>query len=227
MRFYLQEPQHYIHILRAFRPQIFPRILGLFARVFGLATDEMLLRFRAQGSTGLGVALAEGVAALDRLGHYCFTGSPQVLMSSVLKPLRTMDSLQRGGWPFIDPGILDLRHGEGTLDVAKWPRAKDGRPIFMHVASLAFHYGPEIAASRHSLVWFRDLGGKSITGPASATRFLEDLFRDLWIPQMVAFVSHQLRRRASGDRESPLQLLQEQRCLVEKWSRSPHPFSWR
>ena len=227
MWFYLQEPQHYIHILRAFRPQVFPQILGSFARVFGLATDEMLVRFRAQGSTGLGIALAEGVAALDRLGHYCFTGSPQVLMSSVLKPLRTMDSLQRGSWPFIDPGILDLRQGEGTLDIAKWPRAKDGRPIFMHVASLAFHYGPEIAASRHSLVWFRDLGGKSISGPASATRFLEDLFRDLWIPQMVAFISHQLRRHASKDQDLSLQLLQEQRSLIETWTRSPHPFSWR
>jgi hypothetical protein len=227
MRFYLQETPHYIHILRAFRPQIFPQVLGSFARVFELATDEMLLRYRAQGSTGLGLALAEGVAALDRLGHYCFTGSPQVLMSSVLKPLGTMDSLQRGGWPFLDPDLLDLRQGEGTLDVAKWPRGKDGRPVFMHVASLAFHYGPEIAASRHSLVWFRDLGGKSINGPASATRFLEELFCDLWIPQMVAFVSHQLRRRASQDQALPLQVLQEQRSLIEAWACSPAPFSWR
>ncbi|KAF2664817.1 hypothetical protein BT63DRAFT_418151 [Microthyrium microscopicum] len=205
---------------------VFPQILGSFACVFGLATNEMLVRFRAQGSTGLGIALAEGVAALDRLGHYCFTGSPLVLMSSVLKPLQTMDSLQRGGWPFIDPGILDLRQGEGTLDIANWPRAKDGRPIFMHVASLAFHYGPEIAESRHSLVWFRDLGGKSISGPASATRFLEDLFRDLWIPQMVEFISHQLRRHASRDQDLSLQLLQEQRTLIETWSHSPHPFTW-
>ena len=52
----------------------------------------------------------------------------------------------------------------------------------MHIASLTFHYRPEVAASRHSLVWFRDLGVKSIVGPARATRFLKDLFRDLWIP---------------------------------------------
>jgi hypothetical protein len=227
MRFYLQEPQHYTHLLRCFRPKVFPQILGSFARVFELAMDEMLARFRAQGSKGLGVALAEGVAALDRLGHYCFTGSTKVLMSSILKPLRTMDSLRRGAWPYLDPGMLDLRHGEGTMDILQWPRDKDGRPIFMHIASLSYHYGPEVAASRHSLVWFRDLGGKSISGPPGATRFLQDLFRDLWIPQMVAFVSHQLRRRASGDQESNSQLLQEQRSIVETWSRSPHPFSWR
>lgn len=84
MRFYLQEPEHYIHILRCFRPAIFPRILGAFAQMFEVATDEMLFRFCAQQSAGLGVALSEGVAALDRLGNYCFTGSPHVLMSSIM-----------------------------------------------------------------------------------------------------------------------------------------------
>jgi hypothetical protein len=225
MRFYLQETQHYTPLLRCFRPTVFPQILGSFARVFELAIDEMLVRFRAQGSKGLGLALAEGVAAFDRLGHYCFTGSSKALISSVLKPLKTMDSLRRGAWPFLDPQMLDLRHGEGTMDVLQWPRARDGRPIFMHVASLAYHYGPEVAASRHSLVWFRDLGGKSIGGPAGATRFLEDVFRDLWIPQMVAFVCHQLRRRMS--KSSDPELLQSQRSLLEAWSQSKHPFSWR
>jgi hypothetical protein len=89
MRFYLQETQHYTHLLRCFRPTVFPQILGSFARVFDLALGEMLRRFRAQGSQGLGVALSEGVAALDRLGHYCFTGSSKALASSVLGPLKT------------------------------------------------------------------------------------------------------------------------------------------
>ncbi|KFZ17533.1 hypothetical protein V502_04544 [Pseudogymnoascus sp. VKM F-4520 (FW-2644)] len=74
-----------------------------------------------------------------------------------------------------------------------WPRAKDGRPVFMHVASLLYHYGPKVAASWHSMLWFCNLGGKLVAGPAGATRFLEDVFCNLWIPQMVAFVSHQLR----------------------------------
>jgi hypothetical protein len=225
MRFYLQETQHYTPLLRCFRPNIFPRILGSFARVFELAIDEMLVRFRAQGSNGLGLALSEGVAALDRLGHYCFTGSLKALIGSVLKPLKTMDILRRGAWPFIDPQMLDLRHGEGSMDIQQWPRAKDGRPIFMHVASLSHHYGPEVAASRHSLAWFRDLGGKTIGGPADATRFLKDLFRDLWIPQMVAFVRHQLRRRMG--KASSAALWQSQRSLIDNWAGSSHPFSWR
>jgi len=234
MRFYLQETPHYTKLLRCFRPTVFPQILGSFARVFDLAISEILKRFRAQGSEGLGMALSEGVAALDRLGHYCFTGTPIVLMSSVLGPLKTMESLQKGGWPYIDPQLLDLRLGEGSLDVMRWPRARDGRPIFMHTASLGFHYGPEVAASRHSLVWFRDLGGKSINGPAGATRFLAELFRDLWIPQMVAYISHQLRRRLgldSGRDEDALpdelEVKQQRRALVDTWEKSRNPFSWR
>ena len=50
MRSYLQETSHYTHLLRYFQPMVFPQILGSFARVFELALDEMLRRFRAHGS---------------------------------------------------------------------------------------------------------------------------------------------------------------------------------
>lgn len=234
MRFYLQETSHYTHLLRCFRPTVFPQILGSFARVFELGLEEMLRRFRAQGSQGLGVALSEGVAALDRLGHYCFTGSSKALASSVLGPLKTMESLKKGAWPYLDPQLLDLRQGEGRLDGMRWPRTKKGRPIFLHVASLSFHYGPEVGASRHSLIWFRDLGAKSIGGPEGAGQFLEEVFRDLWQPEMVAFVSHQVRRQVGqgGDAvdsevaRGGLERRQRQRTLVETWKKSEHPFSW-
>ena len=232
MRFYLQETLHYTPLLQCFQPMVFLQILGSFAQVFELAIGKMLKRFRAQGSQGLGIALAEGVAALDRLGNYCFTGMSKALPSSVLGQLKTMESLKKGAWPYLDPQLLDLRYGEGCLDVIRWPRAKDGRPIFMHVASLCFHYGPKVAASQHNLVWFRDLGGKSIGGPSSAGRFLGELFRDLWIPQMAAFVSHQLRRRLgqrNGNEEDTtpdkLEQQQQQRALIETWENLEHPFS--
>ncbi|KAL5348503.1 hypothetical protein ACLOAV_005919 [Pseudogymnoascus australis] len=50
MQFYLQETSHYTHLLRCFQPTVFPQILGSFAQVFELGLDEMLRRFRAQGS---------------------------------------------------------------------------------------------------------------------------------------------------------------------------------
>jgi hypothetical protein len=233
MRFYLQEAERYTPFLRRFQPTVFPQILGSFARVFDAAMVEMLRRYRAQGSKGLGFALAEGVAALDRLGHYCFTGMPKVLVRSVLGPLHTLESLKKGAWPYLDPELLDLRSGEGHLDVVRWPRAADGRPIFMHVAALHFHYGAEVAASQHSLLWFRDLGGRSITGPLSAARFLAGVFRDLWIPQMVAYISRQVLPRLGAeagleDEVATDVLAQEQqrRARLEAWAKEPRPFSW-
>jgi hypothetical protein len=105
------------------------------------------------------------------------------------------------------------------------------------VASLSFHYGPELGASRHSLIWFRDLGAKSIGGPEGPGQFLDEVFRDLW--QMVEFVSHQARRQVGqgggygdGDmvdsdvaRGGP-ERGQQQRALVERWTKPEHPFSW-
>jgi len=179
MRFYMKEAQRYTYVLQCFRPAIFPKILSSFARLFELAMEEMQRRYKTQGSKGLGVGLAEGVAALDRLRHYCFTGSLKALMPSVLRPLQTIDSIEKGGWPYISARMLDLHETDGSIDVIRWPRSKDGRPIFMHVASLAFHYGLEVAANRHSLLWFRDLRAQSIRGPSGAVRFLEDLFLGL------------------------------------------------
>ncbi|HEY2296077.1 MAG TPA: hypothetical protein VGM86_35710 [Thermoanaerobaculia bacterium] len=239
MRFYLRDSKVYAPLMRRFRPEVFPGILAAYARVFDLAMQEMLKRFQAQGSKGLGVALAEGVAALDRLGHYCFTGSPQVLMRSVLGPLKTMESLAQCGWPYLDPQLLDIRQGEGLLNIARWPRAADGRPIFMHIASLGFHYGAAVAASRQSVLWFRDLGGRSIGGSLTVTAFLEELFRELWVPQMVAFVRFQVLRRLStaptdemllsgalDDVEDDMGRRQQQRDTVEAWAKADHPFAW-
>ena len=105
----------------------------------------------------------------------------------------------------------------------------------MHVASIAFHYGPKVAASRHSNVWFKELGGMLIRGPSGAAKFLEDLFHDLWIPQTVAFVDHQfnraLRQGSRGEdygnkTKEELQLLEHQQTLIRRWSQSDHPFSW-
>jgi hypothetical protein len=122
--------------------------------------------------------------------------------------------------------MLDLREKDGVIDVMRWPRNKDGRPIFMHVAALAFHYGPEVAASRHSLLWFRDLGAHSIRGPSGAVKFLDDLFQSLWIPQMTAFTSQQLQRRlgrrngTTSSREM-LETLQQQRLITRRSTLSP------
>ena len=115
MRLYPQETPHCTHLLCCSRPTVFPQILGSFARVFELALGEMLRRFRAQGSQGLGIALS-GVAALNRLGHYCFTGASKALVGLVLGPFKTNGEPTEGGMTLSCPQLLDLRQGEGRLN---------------------------------------------------------------------------------------------------------------
>ncbi|KAH8723300.1 hypothetical protein GQ44DRAFT_804304 [Phaeosphaeriaceae sp. PMI808] len=201
--------------------------------MFELATDEMLRRFEAGGSGGLKLALAEGVAALDHLGSYCFTGLSLNLMVSALGPLGAIDSMERNAWPFVDPGILSLLESEGSLNLAKWPRRPDGRPLLMQEAALALHYGADVAARRHDHVWFQELGGASAAGELEVTIYLEEFVREVWIPQAIASVCHNFSskiRTDSCDRGRIMvdmgQRSREGRRLLQKWSLLDYPFSW-
>ncbi|KAJ6436869.1 MHYT domain signaling protein [Purpureocillium lavendulum] len=231
MRFFQKESGAYTSILRRFKPAVFPGVLCSFARLFETALGEMDRRFQTRGSEGLDLALSEGVAVLDRLGNYCFTGDARVLPKTVLNPLVTMESLRKGAWPFVSPDMLDFRTQSGTMNVARWPRASDNRPILLHVAALAYHYGPLVATNRHSQIWFGQLGGRAIRDIRIAVHFLEEVFRDLWIPQMVAFIAFQLRRqlnrRARSGAPSVEYIQQSERisAVLSAWEESEKPFS--
>lgn len=236
MRFFLCEPTEYGHILHSFRPSVFPGILAAYAQLFYVALGELRQRMDARKAKGVDVALAEGVAALDRLGSYCFTGHPRSLMGSVMKPLDTIISIEQGAWPYINPHLLDLQTVGGCLNLALWPRGERQRPILLHVAALTYHYGAAIAVSRHTHVWFQELGGKAMTGPSRITKFFEEFFQDLWLPQTVSFIKHHLerclrkedrRRDAQVAQEGRTDLLANQRSLLERWAGSRYPFSWR
>ena len=194
MRLFLKEKQLYAGILRRFSPDIFPGVMVAFAKVMEAAIAEMDRRFREAGSKGLGMALSEGVAALDRLGNFCFTGDPRVLPAKVMRLLGTIDSLRTCGWPFISPRMLDIREGRGLVNLVGWPQLSNGRPVLMHVASLEYHYDRTVASNRHSQLWFAELGGRSIDGMDRMTTFLHEVFRDLWVPETVAFIARQVRR---------------------------------
>ncbi|KAH8797253.1 hypothetical protein F5884DRAFT_687983, partial [Xylogone sp. PMI_703] len=101
----------------------------------------------------------------------------------------------------------------------------DNRPIFMHMAAIAFHYGPEVAASQRSWLWFKGLGAQSIRGPAGAMRFLDDV----WIPQMTDFVSRQALRligQQDADRRELLENQDQQQRMVEAWLKIKNRFTW-
>lgn len=232
MRFFLQQKAEYLGLLRQFPPVAFPGVLAGFGKVFELALKEMEERFRADGSRGLDLALSEGVAALDRLGNFCFTGDPTVLPTKVLRPLKTVDSLRDGGWPFVSPEILDIRDGQGLINLHKWPRKEDGRPVLMHVASLAYHYGEQIATNRESQLWFSELGGSVIRGLGSLSSFVEEIFRKLWKEDMKAFVSYQVQQRLNqGIRGGQVTVtadrarITEARMALDTWELCWNPFS--
>ena len=64
----------------------------------------------------------------------------------------------------------------------------------MHIASLSYHYGSVVGTSRHTRIWFQELGARRMDGPSGITRLFEDLFEDLWLPEMVSFVKEHLER---------------------------------
>ncbi|KAB5522988.1 hypothetical protein GE09DRAFT_1258623 [Coniochaeta sp. 2T2.1] len=232
MRFFLKETRLYIPTLRTFKPSVFPKVLCSYATLFELALGEMDRRYRATSDQGLGPALSEAVAVLDRLGHFCFTGDPRVLPTTVLTLLLTMESLRKGAWPFIWPDMLDFREGSGVMNISRWPQTQDRRPALLHISALAFHYGPAVAAGRHSQIWFGHMRSQSIRQLRSAVAFLEEVFRGLWIPEMVTFMACQLRRHCgSGTRggrrpsEEHRQQLEQFHAALEAWGACKEPFS--
>ncbi|GKU10741.1 unnamed protein product, partial [Fusarium langsethiae] len=204
-----------------------------YAKLFELGLAEMHRRFLARAEKGLDLALSEAVAVLDRLGNYCFTGDTRVLMTTVLRPLLTMDSLKLCAWPYVSTDMLDFRGSSGKMDVVRWPRTKDEerKPILLHIASLEYHYGRVVAANCHSRVWFGQLGAEDIGHVGSANTFLGKILRGFWVPQMVAFMAHQLRiqlgqgSRSGRDPAEHLRRSQRFGVILEAWEQSDEPFS--
>jgi hypothetical protein len=141
-------------MLRSFLPSIFLTILYSYAKLFELGLAEIYRRFLAWAKKGLNLALLEAIAVLDRLGNYYFTGDIRVLITTVLRPLLTIDSLKLCAWPYVSMDIFDFRGLSGKIDIIRWPQIKDEerKPILLHIASLEYHYGWVIIANCHSRV---------------------------------------------------------------------------
>lgn len=203
--------------------------------MFELTLGEMDRRFVAKGDEGLDLALYKSVAVLNRLGNYCFTGDPRVLPSTVLEPLITIESIRRGAWPYISPDMLNFRELGGRMNVSQWPRTASGNwPILLYIAALAYHYGLNVATKRHSEIWFGQLGGKAIRDARGASKFLEEVFRMMWVPQTVSFMVYQLRRelgrntqREGVPPEQQKQDLDKMKAALSAWEASDEPFTLR
>ncbi|KAH7117511.1 hypothetical protein EDB81DRAFT_818681 [Dactylonectria macrodidyma] len=124
--------------------------------------------------------------------------------------------------------MLDFRSADGVINLGQWRTLTDDRPVLLHVAALAYHYGSVVAANRHSHLWFSELGGQSIRGISSAGRFLEKAFRDLWTPQMRAFIGQQLHRRLNpGLRSGRGEPAVRAGIALRAWENCEEPFRWK
>lgn len=65
----------------------------------------------------------------------------------------------------------------------------------------------------------------SVGGPKEATSFLTELFRDLWVPQTVSFVSFQFHRGIGGNNEDA-ESIEQNSERVQRWTQCSHPFAW-
>jgi hypothetical protein len=70
--------------------------------VFKLLINKMFRRFWSQKSKGLKIALTKSVTVLDQLGYYCFTKASKALVPLVLKPFKTVKSLKKDAWLYLD-----------------------------------------------------------------------------------------------------------------------------
>ncbi|KAK1973871.1 hypothetical protein LZ30DRAFT_694734 [Colletotrichum cereale] len=236
MRFFLLERESYVHIFRSLPLGMFPRVLCAYSRLFKLALGEMERQFVLAGEQGLDLARSEAVAVIDRLGGYMFSGHPRRLPKTVLRPLGTFESLWAGGWPFLDPAVLDLGasgSGGAVINMARWPHSpKTGRPVLLHVRELAYHYGARVASCRESAVWFALLGEGAFTSKTAVTAFAKEVIRKLWIPQTKDFLLQQLRRRlhkgGGGDAGRPITTEEIGACrgAIAAWEAAPDAFTW-
>ena len=64
----------------------------------------------------------------------------------------------------------------------------------MHIASLLYHYSSVVGTSHHTHIWFQELGTRRMNSPSRITYLFENLFKDLWLPEIVSFVKEHLKR---------------------------------
>lgn len=233
IKFFLTRKVDYIVGLQAFKPSSFPGVLISFAQIFKHTFKAMDDMFKGAGISGLTLAQCEFLAVVDRLGHFCFTGDKRVLPRKLFTALGTMGSLEKCAWPFIDPKVLRVDATHDFIAMYKWPD-DDGHARLAHIASLAYHYTQAVAARRQGQLWFGVIHKGQLGSMCYVGEVLTRVVRDLWRPQVIAFVITQLRRAlnvgvraGSGLALDTTAIRQDAHAALEKWAHSEMAFTWQ
>ncbi|KAL7917668.1 hypothetical protein ACQKWADRAFT_317160 [Trichoderma austrokoningii] len=208
--FFLTAQKEYTQVLRVFDPEAFPGVLCAYARLFELIAASMLAQFKRGGKAGLTVELGEAMAAVDRLGSFCFTGDKRVLPSTTFRYLGTMESIKNHAFPYIDPGRLNMA-GQGRMNLMNWPGVQKRRVHLLQAASLQYHYGKQVAAGRESEARVQLLSQDAY----AATEYIEEVFRNHFVPEMRQFFAGRVRKLLQK-RGRSVELSDEQRGKLRK-----------
>ncbi|KAK2733724.1 hypothetical protein CKAH01_19001 [Colletotrichum kahawae] len=179
--FFCAEHESYIRLFRSIPPQVFPRVIYAYSCIFKLALSKIERRYVAGGERSLDLAHSEAIAILNRLRGYIFTGHKRHLLTTVLQPLSTLDSLWSGAWPYINPAVLGLDSSASSSTVMNmwlWPRsAKTGRLMLLYVNKLCYHYGDSMVTGCKTEIWFDQLDEDAFRSYSDMISFTAELLR--------------------------------------------------
>jgi hypothetical protein len=92
------------------------------------------------------VGYTEGVSILERLAVETVTGNRSNRPLNLYRHVGLLPSLERRGWPWINPERLNLQTFE--IDMSNWPRKRDGKLYYSQIPVLRYHYNNHIADSQ-------------------------------------------------------------------------------
>lgn len=195
---FLTAQDSYGGVLRAFNPKAFPGVLISYCKIFELITTSMLMQFDNANGQGLSIALGEAMAAVDRLGSFCFTGDRRVLPRATFDYLGTAKSLKHHAFPYISPKMLGFS-GRGNIDMYNWPGVRDRKVHLLQAATLQFYYGKQVAAGREAEAKVKLIASNM----HDVAEFVKEVFRSHFIPEMCQFFAVRtrklLRKRRRGE----------------------------
>lgn len=186
---FLTAQDNYAGVLRAFNPKVFPGVLISYSRVFELITTSMLTQFENTKGRGLSIALGEAMAAVDRLGSFCFTGDRRVLPRAIFDYLGTAKSLKHHAFPYINHKMLGFA-ARAHIDMDNWPGVRDKKVHLLQAATLQFYYGKQVAAGREAEARVKLI---AINTHAVAD-FIKEVFKSHFIPEMCQFFAARTRK---------------------------------
>ncbi|KAK4060174.1 uncharacterized protein Triagg1_10872 [Trichoderma aggressivum f. europaeum] len=186
---FLTAQDRYAGVLRAFNPKVFPGVLTSYCRIFELITTSILTQFDNAGGRGLSIELGEAMAAVDRLGSFCFTGDRRVLPRATFEYLGTSNSLRHHAFPYINPKILGFA-GRGRIEMCDWPGVRDRKVHLLQAATLQFYYGKQVAAGREAEAQVQLIAANT----QAVADFIKVVFRRHFIPEMCQFFAARTRK---------------------------------